>query len=125
MVADMTLLRRIETAEAGSRELSDEVLLELGWEYFPPKSKRYMRPRTWRNEKARVLADHIAPCPTTKLQDAVDLVPEGMPYALIYEPKLEKPLGAIAGDLDLLRMTRAATPALALCAALLRSKGVE
>jgi len=64
-----SLIERLEAAQAGSRDLSDEVLRTLGHDidkygwWKPPDSNHY-------SSEAR-------PCPTTNLQHAVDLVPEG------------------------------------------------
>lgn len=98
------LIARIESAEAGSRELSDEVLLAL-WGH--PLSA---------NVKSR-------PSPTESVDDALGLVPEGLNALIASDGEAMFFTHRYAEDGDWLGMTEpiyAATPALALCAAVLR-----
>ena len=69
-----TLLSRLEQAKEGTRELSDEVLLALGWRIGEPR-------RAWAPNREFYFSDQI-PDPSRNLQDGVDLVPEGHPWTL-------------------------------------------
>lgn len=123
----MTLIEKLETAEAGSRELSDEVLLALGWMEGPLNTTIWYRP------DYSVVPESENLEPTTNLQDAVDLVPEGWDWGAGYghengDPEGEEVIFAVVGKPDKGLSTpgeaNAATPALALCAAILRAKEV-
>lgn len=110
------LITRLEQAKEGSRELSDEVLLALGWKtgigthadftkFHAPDGSPASRDR---------------PDPTTNLQDAVDLVPERHPWTLDSIGIVEmgsttgKPVEGIARTL-----------ALAMCIAILKVQEAE
>jgi hypothetical protein len=124
MTAD--LLRDLETAEAGSRELSDRVLLALGWmkdDYAP-----------WLRPDGVYLNPRNGGCnPTEDLNACVALVPEGWAWLV---QRVDAPGHASSADLWIpaqrtqgLKKERAradaATPALAFCAALVRAKQSE
>ena len=117
------LLERLYAATEGSRELSDEVLLALGWRrkegpYSQPAMwwKPPFEPSTWRERR---------PNCTESVDDALSLVPEGWHWtagnsrtwsgdvqsrASIFRPDIH---GYIRAD--------APTPALALCIALIKA----
>jgi hypothetical protein len=117
MTAD--LLRDLETAEAGSRELSDRVLLALGWmkdDYAP-----------WLRPDGVYLNPRNGGCnPTEDLNACVALVPES--YAVGLEIDMEGNATArlrAPWDLSPFKGHSLATPALAFCAALVRAKQSE
>lgn len=62
-MSDDSLMSRLRDAAEGSRELSDEVLLALGWKRAP----------SWRSPDGKVFP-HAIPNPTVSLDDAVALV---------------------------------------------------
>lgn len=68
------LISRIEAATEGSRELSDECLLAVGWQKHYPGM---LRP------DGHVIPLHELPDPSQNLQDAVDwMLPEGSEYEI-------------------------------------------
>lgn len=77
-----SLLSRLQSAPEGSRELSDEVLYELGWRgqacayWSTPGNKM------WVEKESR-------PDPSRNLKDAVSLVPEGWRYLMDKRPYAE------------------------------------
>lgn len=134
------LIAKLEGAEAGSRELSDEFLLALGWTRTPGY---FVEP-----ENVRWWADNSHPSPTESVDDALALVPDGWtwsgsgrddacgycettdyrkPYMVIAGP-MEETGGDFYEPPEAYRETHeswAATPALALCAAILRARTTE
>jgi len=116
-----TLLTQLETAQEGSRELSDAMLEELGWRQDHDADPTWYERTLWRKPDGSL---HLEPDPdpTRNLQDAVDLVPDGWGwqiqdegFAIIFHPD-----NRIDGEGD--QHCQAATPCLALCAAIVRAK---
>ena len=111
------LIAALESAERGSRELSDEVLLAFGY-----------RERTWEGESVRGLCGpderfygwwRDRPSPTRSVDDALALVPERWYARKIAQWPRHWEVALIKGGK--LATSGAATPALALCAAALRT----
>ena len=65
------LIRRLEDATVGSRELSDEVLVALGWSLTKRESLY------WINPKDQAVHMMHRPSPTEDLTDAVAAIEEG------------------------------------------------
>ena len=117
-----SLIAELEAAKGGSRELSDRVLLAVGWLGQSASSKvaGILVPH-WKSPDGRDVLVDLRPCPTTSLDAALTLVNTGgmirvafdMPnnFATVYFKA-----GGIAGD------GKAPTPALALCIASLRAR---
>ena len=131
------LIAEIESVEGGSRELSDRVLLACGWRRINPGPSECGDFPFWLTPKPESLDidERKLPDPSRNLQDALDyVVPEGwricyfsMPdptlsfktyNAIQIAPFSKYDEGWIIGPCD----GRAATPALALCAAALRAR---
>ncbi len=112
MGSHAALIAELEQAQEGSWQLSDEVLLALGWKIGKPR-------RAWAPNRDFYFGNQI-PDPTRNLQDAVDLVPEGHPWTLDSIGIVEmgtttgKPVEGIA-----------ATRAIAMCIAILRTMEVR
>ena len=127
------LIARLECAKAGSRELSDEVLLACGWTITKDRGPQamYISPAN-----TGPVHQVYAPSPTEDLNAALALVPEGWGWILSryadiqlwlsgFTAVLEKPTGDGEWEpLGFIAMpaVMAATPALALCAAILRAR---
>ena len=69
-MTDPTLISDLERATEGSRELSDRVLVALGWKHISTKSIHW-----WINAAGIECAPPDRPNPTVNLQDAVEMVP--------------------------------------------------
>lgn len=116
------LIERLEKAEAGSRELSDEVLKLLGYkcvsEENPPWYTSVLMepngdfPCHWQDR----------PCPTTSLDAALALVPEGWAALASTEGNASVWQRDIHGRMRAAHQAGASTPALALCIAILKAK---
>lgn len=111
------LATRIEAAEAGSRELSDEVLLALGWR---------IQDKQWGHMyRADGTICHCRERPncTESVDDCLALVREsGLHYSMhSYEDCYAAEVG-VTGNFE---YVEAATQALALSAALVRAKATE
>ena len=121
----MTLISKLKAATEGSRELSDEVLLALG----------RMTP-----QRMYQLAGHddpyvVVPNPTVSVDDALKLVPGGSRWRIGHttiNPAGPAEMWATlaiqrGGRLSAMVAdgTTAATPALALCIAILKTKETE
>jgi len=106
------LITRLGSAAEGSRELSDEVLRAMGWR------------NTW-----PMKSDGGKPDPTRSVDDALALVPDGWHTGSAFERGSRGRwlwvLGRGGGDHRDDTTGRGDTPALALCAALLRMKENE
>ena len=120
------LIAALERAEEGSRELSDEVLLALGWGTRLEFTREVWVAPSGNSSKHR-------PHPTRNLQAAVDLVPEGWGWAAAEldqgepsavltnrEPQLKPGTFDANPDKKDFR-SKAATPALALVIAILKA----
>lgn len=116
----LTLAERCEREEP-SPELDAAILIacghaalnrgtRMGWEWRPNNTG------IWRS----------MPSPTTSLDAAVTLVPDGMNFGIEFDANANHPGGATVADFRLAdvpeRYGRAKTPALALCAAALRAR---
>jgi hypothetical protein len=119
------LAQRLEAAQEGSRELSDEVLLLFGWTRDNPgllsPSGDY---HTYTEYGCDNYSCPVGPCPTTSLDACKALMPEGWSYAVSHDA--EEP--ASAGMLQcgsIAFQCVAATPELAWCAALVRANAQE
>jgi len=107
----------------GSRELSDRVLRQFGWQERPPHVGGILLPGIWTDPAGGQWVPDERPDPSRKLQDAVDLVPaqywsSGTAGAEREEWTLHRPQWC-GGDVK----AEAPTPALARCIAIIRSKG--
>ena len=76
-----TLIRELEEAPDGSRELSDKVLLESGWSYwangYGPGNPRWSGGGLWLDPAGvGTVASDPRPSPTESLDAAAALVPE-------------------------------------------------
>lgn len=121
------LIKALEEAKAGSRELSDEVLMAFGWRKTH-RAWNDARGRAMQPYPAWVTPDGVeqgyyfsANSPTESVDDALALVPEG------YDEEIKRARHRRGWFVALWRPERighvadAATPALALCAAVLRA----
>lgn len=63
----------------GSRELSDEFLLAMGWGHFDPKSPVNM-PEAWVAPNGDLSRPDERPNPCCSVDDALAMVPESMGY---------------------------------------------
>ena len=109
------LIARLEAATEGSRELSDECLLAVGWKDAGKHLGQWVRPDGSRLYKSD------APDPSQNAQDAIDhVVPEGWTGGgrLCGGPRFPMELlGPVKG----MALAVGNTPALALCIASLRA----
>ena len=117
----MTLIERLEAGETGSRELSDECLLAVGW-----ARSRDDGWGTWQAPDRKVYGFN-RPDPSQNLQDSLDwMVPEGLGrgcFALSRE-RSGRTHATVWYNAEFNRKTtkHGADPALALCAASLRAR---
>lgn len=131
MTSDLTsLIARLESAGEGSRELSDAVLVALGWVRSPDRDEPGFVEDDWIDPEGGRWWP--APDPAVSLDDALALVDEGWQWLLRglgwYGQRPAAKLEFIVSDAtDGMRTIwgKAATPALALCAAILRAKGTD
>ena len=115
------LIKRLEEATEGSRDLSDECLLAVGWTPGNDATKWWFNPITqeW---------DH-PPSPSENVQDAIDwMVPEGWEFARLWSAANPKDRPWFGCDMrmdepyKIIKSLGAATPALALCIAALKAR---
>ena len=107
------LISRLEEAKEGSRELSNMILLALGWRERGGRA-RFLTHFAVSPDGAEIpWGDH--PDPSRNLQAAVDLVPEGLPWDMESAGIVE--MGTDNGPVEGI----AATPALALCVAIIKA----
>ena len=115
-MTNAALIAKLESAKEGSRELSDEVLMALGWQRRPIQI-------TGVYEWYRTGGDHyigvVRPDPSRNLQDAVDLIPGKAHWAASY-PVGEAEL-VYGGPNGRLVTADAATAPLAMCIAILKA----
>lgn len=108
------LIAKLEAAEAGSRELSDEVLLACGWRII----EREMEAPATALAEVWFSPDGIEadepPSPTESVDDALGLMPEGAYW------RLQRRSDGFFATLAFTN-SRAATVPLSLCAAILRA----
>lgn len=70
------LLDRLQNATEGSRQLSDHVLLELGWTFKQWEQRRKKVPYDWITPDGQGVVEYgKQPDPSRNLQDAVSLRP--------------------------------------------------
>lgn len=79
-----SLIERLEVSPEPSRDLSDLVLLAIGWRFID--SARSGLIPYWTTPDRQNVIPEERPHPTGNLADAADLVPPGRPWALlVYE----------------------------------------
>lgn len=114
------LIADLEAAEAGSRELSDRVLLACGWSF---SNEHWFGP----GENMAWMAED-APDPARSIDDAVALVPDGMIWQLDSAPNHYCIMGRPSAKGNFHKAGgkfisyRAGSCALALCIAILKAK---
>jgi len=129
-----TLIEQLETAREGSRELDAEIARVLGYEAFDRSAQSFGD--TWCMKDGDAIRD--LPRWSSNLQDTVDLVPEGWAWELSHDrnPAAKPPWSTWEGSAFIWEANhdpnnprtpsggckRAATPQLALCAAIVRAK---
>ena len=143
----MKLSERIEAAEAGSRELDREIAKSQGWHRVEPRFTKnkhgaWIAPEDFTGvySDGSPILDSLhgttmhrdVPIFTTSLDAAMSLVPEGWQVTIDCMPEMREPpscevecwsIGKDHRD-TMRRIGRAATPALALCAAALKARGL-
>ncbi len=81
-----SLLQRLHAAPSGSRALSDEVLLALGWTHTDKGQETWWsapEPRLYDGAMCRpIYEDEARPHPSFSVDDALSLVPEGWVWTL-------------------------------------------
>lgn len=111
------LIRRLESATEGSRELSDECLLAVGWRWYDGFRVDMIKP----DEEGTIINGGHLPDLTRNIQHAIDwMVPEGYHWhvsdnggADVGPPRWKDSEG------------KGATPALGLCIAALKAREGE
>ena len=112
------LIRKLANAECGSRELGDEVLLAVGWKHT---SVGYFHGPIYRwsaGDGKPSCAEEDRPNPTTSLDAALTLVPEGWSWLSGSEESWVWPSGGMSKG----HRVWAKTPAIALCIAALKAR---
>ncbi len=109
----ITLLTKLGQAQEGSRELDVCVGKAVGW-HGSNWSMGWLPPEVKLTEASHTRHQDM-PAFTTNLQAAVDLVPEGLPWHMESAGIVE--MGTSNGPVEGI----AATPALALCIAILKA----
>lgn len=118
------LIANLAAATEGSRELSLQVLLGCGWKL---EDGHYWAPRPNLGFDA-IQELHLLPNPTTSIDDALTLVPEGWSLAGLWEAVNPKDRPWWGVDLrhddpyEARRTLGAKTPALALCLAAVKAR---
>lgn len=107
----MTLHDRIEAAEGACRELDAEIAKLVGWERDTHLN--------WRRPDGKLVNGTQIPAFTKSIDSALTLVPEGCDWAA-GTTVTELTFATIGFD----RPVHAKTPALAICAAALKARGV-
>ena len=83
------LIARLEAAPEGSRELSDEVLLAVGWEHIDTGD---VREEQWVSPGGMYFIVSPRPDPTRSIDDALKwMVPEGWSVANLWQAFKSKP----------------------------------
>jgi hypothetical protein len=76
-----TLIKELETADQGSRELSNYVLTALGWTCISARPvgdvMTALEAQQWRSPDRKPYTEKEIPDPTQSVDDALSLVPEG------------------------------------------------
>ena len=120
------LLSELEQATNGSRELSDKVLLAIGWQFPDDWEPKGLSHGNLVSPNGETISHHLRPNPTENLQDALELVPEG--WYPVLEPYIND-ADLVVYCADLFRPNwgerepcRAHTPTLAFCIATLKAR---
>ncbi len=72
------ILSILRTAEEGSRFLSDDVLLVLGWKIATTRESIFTKRHTWISPVGIEYVPESRPCPTTNLSAGIKwMIPEG------------------------------------------------
>lgn len=121
-------IEKLEKLETGSRETSDDILLKLGWKFIPPNKYQ-----CWADPKGVKYLSEDRPDPSQSLDDSISLIPEGVHWLIHDGNRIssDHPKGFASlyfGNRDLTYVAtekdyvygRAATPALAMCSALMK-----
>ncbi len=121
-------IEKLEKLEVGSREASDDILLKLGWTFLSPNTGQI-----WTDPAGKRHISDIRPDPSRSLEDIISLIPEVIHWLIHDGNRMasDHPKGFSSlyfGDRSLTYITtekdyvygRAATPALAMCSALMR-----
>ena len=127
------LTARLEVAEAGTRELSDKVLLALGWKRGVDRGHG-RNTSLWRNGDGEIVNAETLPPPTESVDDGLALLREmglGLDMRIATRVSHVRLLEPIPEHIEAITASRtsprldgwAATPALALSAALVRTTG--
>ena len=128
LMSDLT--RRLEQATAGSRELSNEVLKHFGWSFNHAREEIFNQfTNVWISPENVFHDERYLPNPAVSVDDALMMVPEG------YLCTVCRGVGGVMNgsayvshpdDEIVDPWVRAATPALALCIAILKAdQGVK
>lgn len=123
------LIKRLQDASGGSRGLSDEVLVALGYWKASEDAPGYPDGTltVWHKPNGEVIRT-IRPNPTVSLDDVVAMVPEGWSIGLDVWTGMDKLNHAYCSlshpiDEDIVAHSKMkTTPALALCIAILKAK---
>lgn len=115
-------IENLEQEKVGSRNISDEILLKLGWKFIPP-NRRYC----WFDPEGAKYLSEDRPDPSQSLDDSIFLIPEGIHWLVHDGSDIPNHPGGFAslhkkgetGEYAYI-YGRAATPALAMCSALMR-----
>jgi len=122
----VTLISRLEQAEAGSRELDG--LIEVATLFKGNSGYQLDRGKFYANDR-RIVAVHEAPHYTTSIDAAMSLVPEGWQDVRQHHHVMTD--GSIRSYAEIetaagtFNAGPTATPALALCVAALKAQGVS
>lgn len=113
------LLERVEKAEGSNRELGDDILLALGWTGWPHKKGGILIPH-WQDPDGRNVPTDLRPDPTSSIDAAMALVERcGFEVHSIHFANVAA--FAVCKKYPAFFEAMARTPALSLCAALLKA----
>ncbi len=77
------MLSILQTSREGSRFLSDDVLLTLGWKIKTTKMSMFTKVHTWISPTGIEYLPEYRPCPTTSLSEGIKwMIPEGFSFFL-------------------------------------------
>jgi len=114
-----TLIKKLEAATEGSRELDAEVAVAAGLD----KDTMCSMYLDWvRLNNANMINGHPGPHYTTSIDAALTLVPEGVAHWMIRSPKPWAKIWLHYDNTDNETYGDGATPALALCIAALKAR---
>jgi hypothetical protein len=117
-----SLIARLQLATGPSRELGDEVLIACGWTKF-----RWNSAPRWRRHDGVSIHAVTRPNPTASIDAALTLIPEGFAWSVQFSNSMLADAWLYPPDYDgdIEFKGHAATTAIALCIAILKSRGVE